>query len=89
MTRHEAQTAVAGDIETDLELMPGEAESYRDRSHRFDDAKHWVAVYRELAAFSERSLGQRDMEADERLSVERRLRHFRTRIAFWARFSTR
>jgi hypothetical protein len=80
---------VVGESKSELELMPGEAESYRDQSHRFDDAKHWVAVYRELASFSERSLGQRDMEADERLSVERRLRHFHARIAFWARFSTR
>jgi hypothetical protein len=80
---------VVGESKSELELMPGEAESYRDHSHRFDDAKHWVAVYRELAGFSERSLGERDMEADERLSAERRLGHFRARIAFWARFSKR
>jgi hypothetical protein len=64
-------------------LLPGEVPETRD----LEDARQWVSIYRELVAFSERTLNRLRTgggDADERV-METHLRRLQSRLEFWER----
>jgi DNA-binding response OmpR family regulator len=78
-----ARLSISGSPPSDLYLLPGEVPETRD----LEDARQWVSIYRELVAFSERTLSRLRSgggHADERV-METHLRRLQGRLEFWER----
>jgi hypothetical protein len=78
-----ARASVSSQSFGELYLLPGEVPETRD----LEDARQWVSIYRELVAFSERTLGRLRNgggDTDERV-METHLRRLQSRLDFWER----